>query len=75
MPRLFFPLQPNKSHWVLGAYGNVSLGRLVKSIYETWLLHFHKNAFANFINVQGCRGRGRGDRGVQAGGVVGEVAN
>lgn len=42
----------------------MSLLRLVKSIYGTCLLHFHKNAFANFINVQGCRRQGGGvDRG------------
>lgn len=36
----------------------MSLSRLVKSIYATCLLHFHKNAFANFINVQGCCQKG-----------------
>lgn len=41
----------------------MSLSRLVKSIYGTCLLHFHKNAFANFINVQGrCQKGGRRER-------------
>lgn len=41
----------------------MSLSRLVKSIYGTCLLHFHKNAFANFINVQGRCQKGGGEGG------------
>lgn len=58
----FYTFLPLQSPTGCAAPMEMSLSRLVKSIYGTCLLHFHKNAFANFINVQGRCQKGRGER-------------